>query len=341
MSHDIIMPVLGMNQDTGIIAEWLKQPGEWVASGDVVMSVETDKAVQDIESRYEGYLSHVKYEAGAEVPVGDVVAQLTAQPESDLDSASSETDTGKAATTQSPVAEKAPAHVTTPQPSHKTPQPSHNTGLVKTGLPSVGGKILASPKAKSLLRDRGIAISDLTDDGVAQPIHAADVMAYEPKIRQKHVASSMGKIHSVVSPDAIVVTEEWLASDELSVSRAELLAVLVAGALRYSKVIESGVDCSVVIPADDCCLLNPDLVGLGDLQKSQDENGFVSLWDFTESSIAGFELDSDAKLNVSVFGGDQWTVELRFDTNVIRPKQAIVLLSEITRRISQPLRQLL
>jgi pyruvate/2-oxoglutarate dehydrogenase complex dihydrolipoamide acyltransferase (E2) component len=29
MSFDIIMPVLGMNQDTGIIAQWLKQPGEW------------------------------------------------------------------------------------------------------------------------------------------------------------------------------------------------------------------------------------------------------------------------------------------------------------------------
>jgi hypothetical protein len=330
MSHDIIMPVLGMNQDTGIIAEWLKAPGDWVASGDVVMSVETDKAVQDIESRYEGYLSHVKYDAGAEVPVGDVIAQLTAEPES-----------ARAVTDEKvPVDQKNVAPVATvveaPASESKITQP-----LEKKISTSVGGKVLASPKAKALLKERGIAISELVDDGIAQPIHAADVTSFERKVSKVTTASCLGKINSTVNPEAILETECWLAADGMQISRAELFSLLVVGTLRYTKVIAADADCSVVIPSDESCLLNPDLFGLADLQKSDEENGFVCLWDFTESTISGFELDSDAKLNVSVFGGEQWTLELRFDTQTINPKQAVTLLSELTRRITQPLRQLL
>ena len=330
MSHDIIMPVLGMNQDTGIIAEWLKAPGDWVASGDVVMSVETDKAVQDIESRYEGYLSHVKYEAGAEVPVGDVIAQLTAEPESARAVAEVEAPAKAKESTSAKTVEEAPAEKST------VTQPIETK--VST---SVDGKVLASPKAKALLKERGIPISELVESGITQPIHAADVTTFERKVPKVATASCFGKINSTVNPDAILETERWLAADGMQVSRAELLAMLVVGSLRYTKVIAADGDCSVVIPSDESCLLNPDLVGLADLQRSDEEGGFVCLWDFTESTISGFKLDSDAKLNVSVFGRDQWTLELRFDTQTISPKQAVTLLSELTRRITQPLRQLL
>ena len=76
MPHEIIMPVLGMNQDTGSIACWNKKPGDYVEAGDVVMDVETDKAVMEIEAKQKGYLTKIFYEAGCEVPVGDVVALI-------------------------------------------------------------------------------------------------------------------------------------------------------------------------------------------------------------------------------------------------------------------------
>lgn len=327
MAHDIIMPVLGMNQDTGIIAEWLKQPGEWVASGDVVMAVETDKAVQDIESRHEGYLSHVKYEAGAEVPVGDVIAQLTAEPEEDKPAAEA------APAAKEEVAEEKPKPAEAPVA--KAPLPAKKESKV---APSVGGKILASPKAKALLRERGISLNDMVADGATQPIHAAEAAGYQPRAAK---VASLGKISGSVNPEAIVSTEQWLTAEGIEVSRAELLALLVAGTLRFTNVIEADTDCVVAVPADEFSLLNPDQTGLSGLEKLDEEDGFVCLWDFTGSAIAGFELDSSAKVNVSVFGGDQWTVELRFDTGLISSKQAVALLSELTRRISQPLRQLL
>jgi len=39
MAYEIIMPVLGMNQDTGIISVWLKQPGDFVEVDEPIMEV--------------------------------------------------------------------------------------------------------------------------------------------------------------------------------------------------------------------------------------------------------------------------------------------------------------
>ena len=41
---DVIMPALGMAQDTGKLLQWLKQPGDPVAVGDQLFEVETDKS---------------------------------------------------------------------------------------------------------------------------------------------------------------------------------------------------------------------------------------------------------------------------------------------------------
>jgi pyruvate dehydrogenase E2 component (dihydrolipoamide acetyltransferase)/2-oxoglutarate dehydrogenase E2 component (dihydrolipoamide succinyltransferase) len=50
MPHDVIMPALGMAQETGVILSWLKKPGDQVSLGDALMEVETDKAVMEVES---------------------------------------------------------------------------------------------------------------------------------------------------------------------------------------------------------------------------------------------------------------------------------------------------
>jgi len=44
MPLDVIMPALGMAQETGQVVAWHKQPGDLVAKGDVLFEVETDKA---------------------------------------------------------------------------------------------------------------------------------------------------------------------------------------------------------------------------------------------------------------------------------------------------------
>ena len=58
------MPALGMAQETGVILSWLKKPGDQVSLGDVLMEVETDKAVMEVEAAAECVLSDVKAAAG-------------------------------------------------------------------------------------------------------------------------------------------------------------------------------------------------------------------------------------------------------------------------------------
>ncbi len=77
MPHEVIMPALGMAQDTGQIVAWLKQPGDAVKAGDALMEVETDKATMEVEAAADGYLTDVRAAAGDNVPVGDVVAMIS------------------------------------------------------------------------------------------------------------------------------------------------------------------------------------------------------------------------------------------------------------------------
>jgi pyruvate dehydrogenase E2 component (dihydrolipoamide acetyltransferase)/2-oxoglutarate dehydrogenase E2 component (dihydrolipoamide succinyltransferase) len=81
MPRDVTMPQLGMAQDAGRIVSWLKAPGEAVAKGDALFEVETDKAVMEVESPATGYLTGVAYPAGADVPVGQVIARISDSPE--------------------------------------------------------------------------------------------------------------------------------------------------------------------------------------------------------------------------------------------------------------------
>ena len=76
MPHDVIMPALGMAQDTGLIVSWLKQQGDAVKTGDALMEVETDKAVMEVEALADGFLVDVRAAAGDNVPVGQVIAVI-------------------------------------------------------------------------------------------------------------------------------------------------------------------------------------------------------------------------------------------------------------------------
>ncbi len=77
----IKMPQLSDTMTEGVIVSWEKQPGDKVERGDVVATVETDKAVMDVEVFREGYLSGPLAPVDAVVPVGEPIAYLVASPE--------------------------------------------------------------------------------------------------------------------------------------------------------------------------------------------------------------------------------------------------------------------
>src|SRR3954467_14542164 len=81
MPADVIMPALGMAQETGKVVRWLRADGDTVAKGEPLLEVETDKVTVEIEAPADGTLASVSAPEGAEVPVGTVIALVLAAGE--------------------------------------------------------------------------------------------------------------------------------------------------------------------------------------------------------------------------------------------------------------------
>ena len=54
MTTDIVMPNLGFDTQTARLIEWLKQPGDTVAKGEIIAVIESDKANVELESTADG-----------------------------------------------------------------------------------------------------------------------------------------------------------------------------------------------------------------------------------------------------------------------------------------------
>jgi pyruvate dehydrogenase E2 component (dihydrolipoyllysine-residue acetyltransferase) len=69
MATLVPVPKLGQSEETVIIDSWRAKEGDVIKKGDVLFEVETDKAVLEVESQFEGTLLKIIVPAGKEVPV--------------------------------------------------------------------------------------------------------------------------------------------------------------------------------------------------------------------------------------------------------------------------------
>src|SRR5438132_13115233 len=76
MAVSVVMPALEMAQETGKLISWLKKEGEPVRKGEMLLEIETDKAVVEIEAAGDGVLAGVTAKPGDVVPVGRTIAWL-------------------------------------------------------------------------------------------------------------------------------------------------------------------------------------------------------------------------------------------------------------------------
>src|SRR5690348_7076263 len=150
MATDVILPALGIAQDTGKIIEWLKAEGDEVAQGEPLVVIETDKAVVDLEAPASGMLTQVSAVAGDEVPVAQVIAVIIS-PEEAMRSRS---------TSSPPEFMAVPAPLDSPTASsqsalHSAPA----TGASPTSALVRNGRRAASPKARRMATESGVNIA--------------------------------------------------------------------------------------------------------------------------------------------------------------------------------------
>jgi pyruvate dehydrogenase E2 component (dihydrolipoyllysine-residue acetyltransferase) len=151
MPADVIMPALGMAQETGKVLRWLKQDGEAVKKGEPLLEVETDKVTVEIEAPADGTLGGVRAPDGAEVPVGTVIAVVLAEGE-----------------VAAPVADPEPRLEREVEALATAPVPD-------AAAPTRSRRRLASPKARRLAQAQGIDIDTLAGSGPNGAIVARDL----------------------------------------------------------------------------------------------------------------------------------------------------------------------
>jgi len=75
MSTQIILPKLGFSMNDGTLGEWFVGDGQPVSQGQLLYALESDKAVQEIESPASGILKIIK-PAGGLYAVGTILGEI-------------------------------------------------------------------------------------------------------------------------------------------------------------------------------------------------------------------------------------------------------------------------
>ena len=155
MPAEVIMPALGMAQDSGIVLRWLRAEGDQVSAGEALLEVETDKATVELESPIDGTLSGVRAGEGDQVPVGEVIAVVLAVGEQ------------PAEPTQPRQPAPEPAATPVPQAAPIAASPQRRSRL-------------ASPKARRIAAEHAIDLDRIQGSGPGGAIVAADVAGTQP-----------------------------------------------------------------------------------------------------------------------------------------------------------------
>lgn len=85
MATEIQMPKVGLTMTEGKVVEWKKGVGDRVEKGELLFVFETEKTTFDVEAPADGYLARIVADVEDTVPVGAVVALLTAEKGQPID----------------------------------------------------------------------------------------------------------------------------------------------------------------------------------------------------------------------------------------------------------------
>ncbi|MBW8360674.1 MAG: 2-oxo acid dehydrogenase subunit E2 [Kaistella sp.] len=163
----ITMPRLSDTMTEGKVAKWHKKVGDAVKEGDILAEIETDKAVQDFESEFNGTMLYIGTEEGGASPVDTVLAIIG--PEG-TDVSGVISGGGKKAETKTSESEDKPKQAA--QTAEKESAPA--------ALFSSGERVAISPLARKMAEDKGIDVHALKGSGENGRIVKKDVESFTP-----------------------------------------------------------------------------------------------------------------------------------------------------------------
>ncbi len=170
MAFEVIMPKNGMDMKEGVLVNWLKNVGDRVEKDEPLIEIETDKITMEEPSAYSGVLLAQLVPAGATVPVLQTIGYIGEPGEKIPEAASA------AASSAAPV-------------QNTTEAAAQATAAV----PKLFGEgIAATPYAKKLASENGIALSKVPPSGRHGEVVGADVEAVLATPLAKRIAADKG-----------------------------------------------------------------------------------------------------------------------------------------------------
>ena len=133
MAFEVKMPQLGLTMEEGTVTRWVKQEGDAVKAGEVLLEITTDKLTSEVESEHDGVLLKIVAQEGEDIPVKGLLAYI-----------------GEAGETvgDAPAPAAAPAPTSAPVAAEAKP--------ASIPSPAAGGRVRISPLAKKTAAKLGV-----------------------------------------------------------------------------------------------------------------------------------------------------------------------------------------
>ncbi|SHF64335.1 pyruvate dehydrogenase complex dihydrolipoamide acetyltransferase [Chryseobacterium vrystaatense] len=169
----ITMPRLSDTMTEGKVAKWHKNVGDTVKEGDLLAEIETDKAVQDFESEFNGVLLKQGVEEGGAAPVDSVLAII-----------------GPEGTDVSAVGAPKAAAQSTEKPAEQKTEAKAEEKASPAISSSSSERVAISPLAKKMAQDKGVDINSVNGSGENGRIVKKDIENYQPSEKAQPAVSA-------------------------------------------------------------------------------------------------------------------------------------------------------
>ena len=233
MPISVVMPALEMAQETGTLISWRKKEGESVAKGEILLEIETDKAVVEVEALADGVLAAVTAQPGDIIPVGQTIAWILGTGES--------------------VPSAEPAGPAVPGGARRPTSPVPHASQKPAESPVDAKRVRISPKARRIAQERGVDIECVHGSGADGEILVADILAVAETPAPTARASSSGAGASSAAsgapgtqrPSSIArlmaerTTESWTTVPHFFLTREVDASALNEARAKLSKAIEA------------------------------------------------------------------------------------------------------
>jgi pyruvate dehydrogenase E2 component (dihydrolipoamide acetyltransferase) len=188
----MLMPSLSPTMEEGVLAKWLVKEGDFIKPGTMLCSVETDKTTVDYESLDEGFLRKIVVPGGSQAKVNQLIAVLSDDKDEDitayLEKALQKSQEmlgskGGAKAAPAPAAAANAANGAGPASATYAPARTATVEAPEPVAPAAGsdGRIKASPLARKLAEEAGIALGAVSGSGPDGRIVRRDIENFKPE----------------------------------------------------------------------------------------------------------------------------------------------------------------